>query len=373
MAKEKFKRNKPHCNLDLFSLGGDKSSLLNAIVRIMNVSNFGAGDTHFEFETDNRHYSLAENLGLPEYIKNVVMGKSRADGVILLLSANNVRISQLREFALIAKQIDLSKVIVFLDGCDKVSDQEILELLDADIRDAFSRVGLDGDKLPIVHGSASGALKGEKKWVDKINELLKFCDEYIPIPLTDADKPFLMAIEETFTITGRGTVVTGHIEHGKIHIGDKVECVGFGKRMEYIVTGVEMFRKTLDEAQAGDNVGLLLRGAEKKDILRGMVLVAPNSIKECSEIDIQLYVLTKDEGGRHSPFMNGYRPQLYIRTTDVTGTVSLPAGVQLVTPGETITVHVKLVSPMLLEVGLQVRVREGGRTIAYGVITKLYY
>ena len=293
------------------------------------------------------------------------------DGAILVVAATDGPMPQTREHILLAHQVGVPKIVVFLNKCDMVDDPELLELVEEEVRDLLKQYGYDGDNTPIIRGSALKALEGDPAYQDKIMELMKAVDEYIPQPVRETDKPFLMPIEDVFTITGRGTVATGRIERGIVRLNDKVERVGLGDTTEYVVTGVEMFRKLLDDAQAGDNVGLLLRGAEKKDIIRGMVLAAPKSVTPHTHFKGQIYVLKKEEGGRHTPFMNGYRPQFYFRTTDVTGTIKLPEGVEMVTPGDNVTIDVELIAPIAMEKQLRFAIREGGRTVGAGSVTEI--
>lgn len=403
MAKEKFNRTKPHCNLGILGhVDHGKSVLLAAITSTLaakgisakkfdeidkapderargitiNTSHIGdrgitINTSHVEFETANRHYAIVDCVSHASYVKNMITGAAQMDGAILVVAAPDGPMPQTREHILLAHQVGLKDIVVFLNKCDMVDDPELLDLVEMEIRDLLCKYDFDGDNAPIIRGSALKALEGDSYHQDKIMELLDACDRYIPLPRNISDEPFLMSIEDTFTITGRGTVVTGRIERGKIHMGDTVERVGLGPTVTYTVTGVEMFRKLLDEAQAGDNVGILLRGAEKKDLVRGMVLAAPGSIKAHTDFKAEIYMLTKDEGGRHTPITNGYRPQFYIRTTDVTGMVQLPEGVEMVYPGDTVTIYVKLIAAVALEVGLRFAIREGGRTVACGVITEL--
>lgn len=381
MAKEKFERTKPLCNLGL--LGDEnwgKNTLAAAICQTLtangvndvssNIENTSEDFSHVEFTTANRQYSLANCAGYSEFVKNWVVGAAEMDGAILLVSATDGPMPKTRELVALAYQIGVPKLVVFLNKCDMVDDPELLDLVETDIRELLSSLGFNGE-VSIIRGSALGALNGEKKWQDKIMELMDTCDNEIPISQKAADKPFLMAIEDIFTITGRGTVATGRVERGTLRVADQVECLGFGKKMEYCVTGVEMFRKLLDNASAGDSVGLLLRGAEKKDLARGMVLAAPGSIEMYSEFDAEFYLLTKEEGGRRTPIMDGYRPQFFVRTTDLTGTVKLPAGVDMIYPGSSATVHINLIDSLALEKGTRFAVREGGRTVGCGVVTKL--
>ncbi|OWV14795.1 elongation factor Tu, partial [Fibrobacter sp. UWB4] len=316
--------------------------------------------SHVEYTTANRHYAHVDCPGHADYVKNMVTGAAQMDGAILVVAATDGPMPQTREHILLAHQVGVPKIVVFMNKCDMVDDAEILDLVEMEVRELLSKYDFDGDNTPIIRGSALKALEGDPEYQDKVMELMNACDEYIPLPQRDTDKPFLMPIEDVFTITGRGTVATGRIERGVVRLNDKVERIGLGETTEYVITGVEMFRKLLDDAQAGDNVGLLLRGAEKKDIVRGMVLAAPKSVTPHTEFKAEIYVLTKDEGGRHTPFMNGYRPQFYFRTTDVTGTIQLPEGVEMVTPGDTVTIHVNLIAPIAMEKQLRFAIREGG-------------
>ncbi|WP_073116676.1 elongation factor Tu, partial [Fibrobacter sp. UWCM] len=317
--------------------------------------------SHVEYTTANRHYAHVDCPGHADYVKNMVTGAAQMDGAILVVAATDGPMPQTREHILLAHQVGVPKIVVFMNKVDMVDDAEILDLVEMEVRELLSKYEFDGDNTPIIRGSALKALEGDPAYQDKIMELMDACDTYIPLPQRDTDKPFLMPIEDVFTITGRGTVATGRIERGIVRLNDKVERIGLGETTEYVITGVEMFRKLLDDAQAGDNVGLLLRGAEKKDIVRGMVLAAPKSVTPHTEFKAEIYVLTKDEGGRHTPFMNGYRPQFYFRTTDVTGTIQLPEGVEMVTPGDTVTIHVNLIAPIAMEKQLRFAIREGGR------------
>jgi elongation factor Tu len=301
----------------------------------------------------------------------MVTGAAQMDGAILVVAATDGPMPQTREHILLAHQVGVPKIVVFLNKCDMVDDPELLELVEEEVRDLLKQYGYDGDNTPIVRGSALKALEGDPEYQEKIMELMAAVDEYIPQPARETEKPFLMPIEDVFTITGRGTVATGRIERGIVRLNDKVERIGLGETTEYVVTGVEMFRKLLDDAQAGDNVGLLLRGAEKKDIIRGMVLAAPKSVTPHAHFKGQIYVLKKEEGGRHTPFMNGYRPQFYFRTTDVTGTIKLPEGIEMVTPGDTVTIDVELIAPVAMEQQLRFAIREGGRTVGAGSVTEI--
>ena len=321
--------------------------------------------SHVEYTTANRHYAHVDCPGHADYVKNMVTGAAQMDGAILVVAATDGPMPQTREHILLAHQVGVPKIVVFMNKVDMVDDAEILDLVEMEVRELLSKYEFDGDNTPIIRGSALKALEGEAEWQDKVMELMDACDSYIPLPQRDTDKPFLMPIEDVFTITGRGTVATGRIERGIVRLNDKVERIGLGETTEYVITGVEMFRKL------GDNVGLLLRGAEKKDIVRGMVLAAPKSVTPHTEFKAEIYVLTKDEGGRHTPFMNGYRPQFYFRTTDVTGTIQLPEGVEMVTPGDTVTIHVNLIAPIAMEKQLRFAIREGGRTVGAGSVTEI--
>ena len=392
MAKEKFERTKPHCNIGTIGhVDHGKTTLTAAICTTLAAKGLAAAKkfdeidnapeekargitintSHVEYQTENRHYAHVDCPGHADYVKNMVTGAAQMDGAILVVAATDGPMPQTREHILLAHQVGVPKIVVFLNKCDMVDDQELLELVEEEVRDLLKQYGYDGDNTPIIRGSALKALEGDAEYQEKIMELMNAVDEYIPQPQREVDKPFLMPIEDVFTITGRGTVATGRIERGKINLNDKVERVGLGDTVEYVVTGVEMFRKLLDDAQAGDNVGLLLRGAEKKDIVRGMVLAAPKSVTPHAHFKGQIYVLKKEEGGRHTPFMNGYRPQFYFRTTDVTGTIKLPEGVEMVTPGDTVTIDVELIAPVAMEQQLRFAIREGGRTVGAGSVTEI--
>jgi elongation factor Tu len=392
MAKEHFDRSKPHCNIGTIGhVDHGKTTLTAAICTTLAANGLASAKrfdeidnapeekargitintSHVEYTTANRHYAHVDCPGHADYVKNMVTGAAQMDGAILVVAATDGPMPQTREHILLAHQVGVPKIVVFLNKCDMVDDEEILELVEMEVRELLSKYDFDGDNTPIIRGSALKALEGDKAYQDKVMELMKACDEYIPLPQRDTEKPFLMPIEDVFTITGRGTVATGRIERGVVHLNDKVERVGLGETTEYVITGVEMFRKLLDDAQAGDNVGLLLRGAEKKDISRGQVLAAPKSVTPHTEFKAEIYVLTKDEGGRHTPFMNGYRPQFYFRTTDVTGTIQLPEGVEMVTPGDTVTIHVNLIAPIAMEKQLRFAIREGGRTVGAGSVTEI--
>ena len=392
MAKENFKRDKPHVNIGTIGhVDHGKTTLTAAITMVLakqglsEVKSFDQIDNapeekergitintaHVEYQTATRHYAHVDCPGHADYVKNMVTGAAQMDGAILVVASTDGPMPQTREHILLAHQVGVPKIVVFMNKVDMVDDPELLDLVEMEVRDLLSKYEFDGENTPIIRGSALKALEGDAAYQDKIMELMDACDTYIPLPQRETDKPFLMPIEDVFTITGRGTVATGRIERGVVHLNDKVERVGLGETTEYVVTGVEMFRKLLDDAQAGDNVGLLLRGAEKKDISRGQVLAAPKSVTPHTEFKAEIYVLTKDEGGRHTPFMNGYRPQFYFRTTDVTGTIQLPEGVEMVTPGDTVTIHVNLIAPIAMEKQLRFAIREGGRTVGAGSVTEI--
>ena len=392
MAKEKFERTKPHCNIGTIGhVDHGKTTLTAAICTTLAAKGLASAKkfdeidnapeekargitintSHVEYQTEKRHYAHVDCPGHADYVKNMVTGAAQMDGAILVVAATAGPMPQTREHILLAHQVGVPKIVVFLNKCDMVDDPELLELVEEEVRDLLKQYGYDGDNTPIIRGSALKALEGDPEYQEKIMELMKAVDEYIPQPAREVDKPFLMPIEDVFTFTGRGTVATGRIERGKINLNDKVERVGLGDTVEYVVTGVEMFRKLLDDAQAGDNVGLLLRGAEKKDIIRGMVLAAPKSVTPHAHFKGQIYVLKKEEGGRHTPFMNGYRPQFYFRTTDVTGTIKLPEGIEMVTPGDTVTIDVELIAPVAMEQQLRFAIREGGRTVGAGSVTEI--
>ena len=392
MAKEKFERTKPHCNIGTIGhVDHGKTTLTAAICTTLAAKGLASAKkfdeidnapeekargitintSHVEYQTEKRHYAHVDCPGHADYVKNMVTGAAQMDGAILVVAATDGPMPQTREHILLAHQVGVPKIVVFLNKCDMVDDPELLELVEEEVRDLLKQYGYDGDNTPIIRGSALKALEGDPEYQEKIMELMKAVDEYIPQPAREVDKPFLMPIEDVFTITGRGTVATGRIERGKINLNDKVERVGLDDTVEYVVTGVEMFRKLLDDAQAGDNVGLLLRGAEKKDIIRGMVLAAPKSVTPHAHFKGQIYVLKKEEGGRHTPFMNGYRPQFYFRTTDVTGTIKLPEGIEIVTPGDTVTIDVELIAPVAMEQQLRFAIREGGRTVGAGSVTEI--
>ena len=395
MSKAKFERTKPHVNVGTIGhVDHGKTTLTAAITEVQ--SKKGLADyvpfdqidkapeekargitiatAHVEYETANRHYAHVDCPGHADYVKNMITGAAQMDGAILVVSAADGPMPQTREHILLARQVGVPYIVVFLNKVDMVDDAELLELVELEVRELLSQYDFPGDDIPLVKGSALKALEsGDPASPDAacIQELMDAIDSYIPQPERELDKPFLMPVEDVFTITGRGTVATGRVEQGRIKVGDEVELVGFGAEKKTVVTGVEMFRKLLDEAQAGDNVGLLLRGVDKEEVSRGMVLAKPASIKPHTEFTGEIYVLTKEEGGRHTPFFQGYRPQFYFRTTDVTGTVELPAGVEMVMPGDNVTMEINLITPVAMTEGLRFAIREGGRTVGAGVVTKI--
>jgi elongation factor Tu len=394
MAKEKFTRSKPHLNIGTIGhIDHGKTTLTAAITKTLSKKGYAdftpfdqidkapeereRGITiniaHVEYQTDNRHYAHIDCPGHADYIKNMITGAAQMDGAILVVSAADGPMPQTREHVLLARQVNVPALVVFMNKCDMVDDPELLDLVEMEIRDLLNKYNFPGDEVPIVRGSALKALEaeGEDEWTDKIWELMKACDEYIPTPVRETDKPFLMPIEDVFTITGRGTVVTGRVERGIIKPGDEVEIVGMRDTQKTVATSLEMFRKILDEAVAGDNVGVLLRGTGKDEVERGQVLAKPGSIKPHKHFKAEVYVLKKEEGGRHTPFFSGYKPQFYFRTTDVTGEIKLPEGVEMVMPGDNSQFEVKLIVPVALEPGLRFAVREGGRTVGAGVVTEI--
>jgi elongation factor Tu len=393
MAKEKFDRSKPHVNIGTIGhVDHGKTTLTAAITQVLaekglaEAKSFDQIDnapeekergitintSHVEYQTENRHYAHVDCPGHADYVKNMVTGAAQMDGAILVVAATDGPMPQTREHILLARQVGVPRIVVFLNKVDMVDDPELLDLVEMEVRDLLSFYGYDGANAPVIRGSALGALNREPKWVEKVLELMKAVDEYIPVPLRDKDKPFLMPIEDVFTITGRGTVATGRIETGIIHTGDEVEIIGFNAdKLKTTVTGVEMFRKILDYGEAGDNVGLLLRGIEKKDIRRGMVIAKPGSITPHTKFKAEVYILKKEEGGRHTPFHNKYRPQFYFRTTDVTGEIQLEPGREMVMPGDNVTITVQLIAPVAMDKGLRFAIREGGRTVGAGQVTEI--
>ena len=393
MAKETFKREKPHVNIGTIGhVDHGKTTLTAAITTIL--SNKGLAEkrgydeidaapeekergitintAHVEYETVGRHYAHVDCPGHADYVKNMITGAAQMDGAILVVASTDGPMPQTREHILLAKQVGVPKIVVFMNKVDLVDDMEILELVEMEIRELLTKNGFDGDNTPIIKGSATGALAGDAQWVAAIDELMEAVDAYIPLPPRPVDQPFLMSVEDVFTITGRGTVATGRIERGVIKVGDNVEIIGFNEEpLTSTCTGVEMFKKLLDRGEAGDNAGILLRGIEKTQIRRGMVICAPKSITPHTEFKGEVYVLSKDEGGRHTPFFNKYRPQFYFRTTDVTGECMLPAGVEMVMPGDNVNLSVKLIAPIAMDKGLKFAIREGGRTVGAGQVTEI--
>jgi elongation factor Tu len=398
MAKAKFERTKPHVNVGTIGhVDHGKTTTTAALTKVSADKGWGTkyvpydevakasesqgrrdstkiltiATSHVEYETKARHYAHVDCPGHADYVKNMITGAAQMDGAILVVSAVDGPMPQTREHILLARQVNVPAIVVFLNKCDLVDDEELLELVELEVRELLNAYKFAGDDAPVIRGSAIKAIEGDPKWVAKIEELFDALDTSIPEPVREVDKPFLMPVEDVFSITGRGTVATGRIERGKIKVGEEVALVGFGSDKKSVVTGVEMFRKLLDDGQAGDNVGLLLRGVEKKDIERGMVLAKPNSVTPHTHFEAEVYVLNKDEGGRHTPFFKGYRPQFYFRTTDVTGSVELPAGVEMVMPGDNIQMTIELITPIAMDQGLRFAIREGGRTVGAGVVTKI--
>ena len=394
MAKEKFVRSKPHVNVGTIGhIDHGKTTLTASIVKVQSKKNLAKeikyadiakGGTvrdetktvtiaaaHVEYESPKRHYAHVDCPGHADYIKNMITGAAQMDGAILTVSAIDSVMPQTREHVLLARQVGLNHIVVYLNKCDAVDDEEMLELVEMEVRELLSKYQFDGDNAPVIKGAALPALQGDEKWSASIKELMKALDEFIPEPVRAIDKPFLMAIEDVFSIKGRGTVATGRIERGQIKTGEEVEIIGFKETRKTVVTGVEMFRKILDYGQAGDNVGCLLRGIDKDEIERGQVLAKPGSITPHTKFEGEVYVLKKEEGGRHTPFFSNYRPQFYIRTTDVTGAVKLPDGVKMVMPGDNIKMEIELIAPVALEEQMRFAIREGGRTVGAGVVTKI--
>ena len=393
MAKQKFDRTKPHVNIGTIGhVDHGKTTLTAAITKVLaekglaEMKDFSSIDSapeekergitintaHVEYETVNRHYAHVDCPGHADYVKNMVTGAAQMDGAILVVAATDGPMPQTREHILLCRQVNVPRIVVFMNKVDMVDDAELLELVELEVRDLLSSYEYDGDNSPVIQGSALGALNGEPKWVETVEALMDAVDSWIELPVRDQDKPFLMPIEDVFSITGRGTVATGRIESGVINTGDPVDIVGMGdEKLTSTITGVEMFRKILDRGEAGDNVGLLLRGIEKTDIKRGMVIAKKDSVKPHKKFKAEVYVLSKEEGGRHTPFHNKYRPQFYVRTTDVTGEIFLPEGVEMVMPGDNLTITVELLQPIALNVGLRFAIREGGRTVGAGQVTEI--
>jgi elongation factor Tu len=398
MAKAKFERTKPHVNVGTIGhVDHGKTTLTAALTKVSADKGWGTkyvpydevakaseaqgrrdaskiltiATSHVEYETTKRHYAHVDCPGHADYVKNMITGAAQMDGAILVVSAMDGPMPQTREHILLARQVNVPSIVVFLNKCDLVDDAELLDLVELEVRELLSQYEFPGDDTPVIRGSASKAIEGNQAWVEKIIELYTALDTYIPEPVRETDKPFLMPVEDVFSITGRGTVATGRVERGKVKSGEEVQLVGFGAEKKTVVTSVETFRKVLEDGQAGDNVGLLLRGVEKNEIERGMVLAKPGSITPHTKFEAEVYVLTKEEGGRHTPFFKGYRPQFYFRTTDVTGSVELPAGVEMVMPGDNIQMTMELITPIAMDEGLRFAIREGGRTVGAGVVTKI--
>jgi elongation factor Tu len=393
MAKEKFDRTKPHVNVGTIGhIDHGKTTLTAAITKVLGKNNpkvkFRSFDSidnapeekargitiataHVEYETAARHYAHVDCPGHADYIKNMITGAAQMDGAILVVAATDGPMPQTREHVLLARQVGVPCIVVFLNKCDAVDDPELLDLVELEVRELLKGYQFPGDDVPVIRGSALGALNGEAKWEKSIDELMDAVDKYVPMPQREVDKPFLMPIEDIFSISGRGTVVTGRIERGKAKVGEEMEIVGFRETRKTVVTGVEMFKKQLDEGMAGDNAGLLLRGIPKEDVERGMVIAKPGSITPHTKFKGEVYVLSKEEGGRHTPFFKGYRPQFYFRTTDVTGTTELPEGTEMVMPGDNVNLTIQLITPVALEKGLRFAIREGGHTVGAGTITEI--
>ena len=398
MAKAKFERTKPHVNVGTIGhVDHGKTTLTAALTKISSDKGWGTkyisydevakasasqgrrdptkiltiATSHVEYETANRHYAHVDCPGHADYVKNMITGAAQMDGAILVVSAVDGPMPQTREHVLLARQVNVPSIVVFLNKCDLVDDPELLDLVELEVRELLSAQQFPGDDTPVIRGSAIKAIQGDPQWVAKIEELYNAIDTFVPEPKREIDKPFLMPVEDVFSITGRGTVATGRIDRGIVKTGEELALVGFGSEKKTVVTGVEMFRKLLDEGRAGDNVGLLLRGVDKAEIERGMCLAKPNSITPHTNFDAEVYVLNKEEGGRHTPFFNGYRPQFYFRTTDVTGSAQLPEGVEMVMPGDNVTMEVTLIAPIAMEKELRFAIREGGRTVGAGVVTEV--
>ncbi len=398
MAKEKFERVKPHVNVGTIGHVDHGKTTTTAALTKVSADKYGSvkyvaydevakasesqgrrdstkiltiATSHVEYETDSRHYAHVDCPGHADYVKNMITGAAQMDGAILVVSASDGPMPQTREHVLLAKQVNVPKIVVWLNKCDLVDDEELLDLVEMEVRDLLGQYGFDGDNTPVIRGSATKAIAGEEEWIGKLQELYDALDSFIPEPEREIDKPFLLPVEDVFSISGRGTVATGRIERGIIHVGDEVEIVGIKDTAKTTITGVEMFRKLLDEGRAGDNVGLLLRGTKKEEIERGQVLCKPGSITPHTQFEGEVYVLTKEEGGRHTPFFKGYRPQFYFRTTDVTGSVTLPEGTEMVMPGDNVKVSVELIAPIAMEEQVRFAIREGGRTVGAGVVTKI--
>ena len=392
MAKEKFDRSKPHVNIGTIGhVDHGKTTLTAAITKRLaekgqakfedyadidkapeeRERGITINTAHVEYETDKRHYAHVDCPGHADYVKNMITGAAQMDGAILVLAATDGPMAQTKEHILLARQVGVPRIVVFMNKCDMVDDPEMLDLVEMDVRELLSKYGYDGDNTPVIRGSALKALEGDPEWEAKIDELMDAVDEWIPTPERDNTKPFLMSIEDVFTITGRGTVVTGRVERGELKLNDEVEIVGLKDTQKTVVTGIEMFRKQLDFAEAGDNAGVLLRGISREQVQRGQVLAKPGTVTPHTKFEAQVYVLSKEEGGRHTPFFSNYRPQFYFRTTDVTGVVTLPEGTEMVMPGDNVNMSVELIAPIAIENGTKISIREGGRTVGAGTVTKI--
>ena len=392
MAKEKFDRSKPHVNIGTIGhVDHGKTTLTAAITKRLaekgqakfedyadidkapeeRERGITINTAHVEYETDKRHYAHVDCPGHADYVKNMITGAAQMDGAILVLAATDGPMAQTKEHILLARQVGVPRIVVFMNKCDMVDDPEMLDLVEMDVRELLSKYGYDGDNTPVIRGSALKALEGDPEWEAKIDELMDAVDEWIPTPERDNTKPFLMSIEDVFTITGRGTVVTGRVERGELKLNDEVEIVGLKDTQKTVVTGIEMFRKQLDFAEAGDNAGVLLRGISREQVQRGQVLAKPGTVTPHTKFEAQVYVLSKEEGGRHTPFFSNYRPQFYFRTTDVTGVVTLPEGTEMVMPGDNVSMSVELIAPIAIENGTKFSIREGGRTVGAGTVTKI--
>ncbi|MCI6107874.1 MAG: elongation factor Tu [Candidatus Faecimonas sp.] len=392
MAKEKFDRSKPHVNIGTIGhVDHGKTTLTAAISKVLSGKNgneavdfanidkapeerergITINTAHIEYSTEKRHYAHVDCPGHADYVKNMITGAAQMDGAILVIAATDGPMAQTREHILLARQVGVPKMVVFMNKCDMVDDEELLDLVEMEIRDLLNEYGFEGDETPIIRGSALKALEGDPQWVSKIDELMDAVDEWIPTPERDNDKPFLMSIEDVFTITGRGTVVTGRVERGMLKLNDEVEIVGIKETKKTVVTGIEMFRKQLDFAEAGDNAGVLLRGISREEVERGQVLAKPGSVTPHHKFKAAVYILSKEEGGRHTPFFTNYRPQFYFRTTDVTGVITLPEGVEMVMPGDNVNMEVELIHSIALEQGTKFSIREGGRTVGAGNVTEI--
>ena len=392
MAKEKFDRSKPHVNIGTIGhVDHGKTTLTAAITKVLSEKGFAQFEdyadidkapeerergitfntAHVEYQTDKRHYAHVDCPGHADYVKNMITGAAQMDGAILVIAATDGPMAQTREHILLARQVGVPRMVVFMNKCDMVDDEELLDLVEMEIRELLSSYGFDGDNTPIIRGSALKALEGDADAVKAINDLMDAVDEWIPTPERDVDKPFLMSIEDVFTITGRGTVVTGRVERGQLKLNDEVEIVGLRDTQKTVVTGIEMFRKTLDYAEAGDNAGVLLRGISREDVERGQVLAKPGSVHPHKKFKAQVYVLSKEEGGRHTPFFSNYRPQFYFRTTDVTGVITLPEGTEMVMPGDNVEMTVELIAPIAVENGTKFSIREGGRAVGAGNVSEI--